>query len=139
VGNALCLVGAIAVFAFLVWYLTGQTIARWSCLAPATCSTQWCGSGRARRRLSALGRLHWHFAADPERDRFQPADRHDELFVSASSRTAPSPQRSRRLFQLIFIVELVSLAIAQGTRGRAHRRTFCSRSRAGARPSGRSP
>jgi serine/threonine protein kinase len=117
-GNALWVVGAMSVFAFLVWYLTGQTIGALFVLAPATVfnAVGWF------LVVLAFGCPLWAgylaFRRRPERDRFQPASSR-ELFVSSYLAHRTFAATVAPVFQLIFIVELVSLAIAQATRGRA--------------------
>ena len=117
-GNALWMAGAMSVFAFLVWYLTGQTIAALFVLAPATVfnAVGWFFV------VVAFGCPLWAgylaFRRRPDRDRFQPATSR-ELFVSGYLAHRTFAATLAPVFQLIFIVELVSLAIAQATRGRA--------------------
>jgi len=116
--SALWVVGAMSVFAFLVWYLTGQTIGALFVLAPATVfnAVGWF------LVVLAVGCPLWAgylaFRRRPERDRFQPATSR-ELFVSGYLAHRTFAAALAPVFQLIFIVELVSLAIAQATRGRA--------------------
>lgn len=108
--------GALVLFAFLVWYLTGQSIAKvlalgppavvnavgWFLLVLAVRYPLWATS-----TLLRLGRQ----ASDP----FRPPST-QELFVSGFLAHRTFSAALAPLFQLVFIVELVVLAILQASR-----------------------
>ena len=109
--------GALVLFAFLVWYLTGQSIAKvltlgppavvnavgWFLLVLAIGYPLWAAS-----TLFRLGRQ----APDP----FRPPST-QELFVSGFLAHRTFAAALAPLFQLVFIVELVVLGILQARRG----------------------
>ena len=110
-------VGALVVFAFLVWYLTGQSVAQVLALGPPAVlnAVGWF------LLVMALGYPLWAVPLSlqqrrAEHDRFRPANR-DEVFISGylSHRTLAAAVAP--LFQLVFIVQLVSFAIAQAVVG----------------------
>jgi serine/threonine protein kinase len=109
--------GALGLFAFVVWYLTGRSIASLLALAPPAVlnATGWF------LVVLALGYPLWA-AFDAfrigrvERDRFRAPDT-DEIFVSGYHAFRTFAASLAPLFQLLFIVELVSLAVAQASRG----------------------
>jgi serine/threonine protein kinase len=108
---------ALVLFAFLVWYLTGQSIAKvlvlgppavlnavgWFLLVLALGYPVW-----ATATLFRLGRK----ATDP----FRPPAA-DELFVSGFLAHRTFAAALAPLFQLVFIVELIVLAVLQAGRG----------------------
>ncbi|MES1187051.1 MAG: serine/threonine-protein kinase [Myxococcales bacterium] len=109
--------GAVLLFAFLVWYLTGQSIATvlavgppavlnavgWFLLVLAAGYPLWAASTafRVSRRQ-----------VDPFRE-----PNAQELFVSGYLAHRTFSAALAPLFQLVFIVELVTLAVISGTRG----------------------
>lgn len=113
--SALWTVGGLGLFAFLVWYLTGQSIAALFVLAPPTV-------------LNAVGwfllvvTLGYPLWAAPralgqsrsERDRFQPASS-EETFISGYFAHRTFAAAVAPLLQLVFLVELVFLAATQAT------------------------
>ncbi len=109
--------GALFLFAFLVWYLTGQSAAKVLALGPPAVlnATGWF------LLVAALGYPLWAAAraiseARREPDRFRAAD-DDQLFVSGYLAHRTFAAALAPVFQLVFIVELVSLAIAKVARG----------------------
>lgn len=109
--NAMWVVGALALFAFLVWYVTGQSIGALFVLAPTTVfnsigwfllvlafryplSSAWVGIRRARA----------------EQDRFQPPPTVD-LYVAGFLSHRSWSAVVAPLFQLVFLVELVVIAL----------------------------
>lgn len=109
--------GALSLFAFLVWYLTGQSIATvlaigppavlnavgWFLLVLAAGYPLWAASTavRVRRRKN-----------DPFGE---PTP--EELFVSGYLAHRSFSAALAPLFQLVFIVELITWAVVQGSRG----------------------
>jgi hypothetical protein len=114
--NALWMLGGLSLFAFLVWYLTGQSISALFVMAPATVfnAAGWF------LLILALGCPLWSaylaLRLRGDRDRFGEATP-DELFVSGYLARRSFAAALAPLFQLVFIVEVVSLAIARATRG----------------------
>jgi serine/threonine protein kinase len=110
-------VGALVTFAFLVWYLTGRSIASvltlgppaalnsvgWFLLIVATSYPLW-----AVFTLMQVDRK--------DRDRFAPPSER-ELFVSGFLAHRSFAAALAPLFQLVFIIQLVAAAVAQATRG----------------------
>jgi len=109
--------GALTLFAFLVWYLTGQSIATvlaigppavlnavgWFLLVLATGYPLWAASTALRVSRQRL---------DPFRE-----PNAKELFVSGYLAHRTFAAALAPLFQLVFIVELVTLAVIQASRG----------------------
>ncbi len=109
--------GALSLFAFLVWYLTGQSAAKVLVLAPpavlnavgwfllvlATGYPLWAAVTALRLSRKEL---------DPFR---QPGP--EELFVSGYLSHRSFSAALAPLFQLVFIVELVTVALLQASRG----------------------
>jgi serine/threonine protein kinase len=109
--------GALVLFAFLVWYLTGQSIRTvlaigppavlnavgWFLLVLAAGYPLWAASTAFRITRREL---------DPFRE---PTP--EELFVSGFLAHRTFSAALAPLFQLVFIVELVILAVIQGSRG----------------------
>jgi serine/threonine protein kinase len=114
--NALWVAGALSLFAFLVWYLTGQTISALFVFAPATVfnAVGWF------LLILALGYPLWSaylaLRAGGSRDRFGPPSAEEQLasgyFAHRTFATALAP-----VFQLVFVAEIASLAIARARRG----------------------
>jgi serine/threonine protein kinase len=109
--------GALVLFAFLVWYLTGKSIAHVLVLAPPVVlnAVGWF--------LLALAVGYPLWAASwalilmrKEPNRFRPPN-NEELFVSGYLAHRSFAATLAPLFQLVFIVELVALAIVQVSRG----------------------
>jgi serine/threonine protein kinase len=113
VGTIASSAGALVLFAFLVWYLTGQSIAKVLTLGPPAVvnAVGWflfvLALGYplwASATLFRLGRK----APDP----FRPPS-NEELFVSGFLAHRTFAAALAPLFQLVFIVELVALAVIQ--------------------------
>jgi serine/threonine protein kinase len=111
--NLLWLAGALGLFAFLVWYLTGQSIAALFPLAPPTVlnTVGWF------LLVVALGYPLWSISiafrvGRRQRDRFAPPDA-DETFVSGYLAHRTLAAALAPLFQLVFILELVGWATAR--------------------------
>ncbi len=109
--NALWLVGALSLFAFLVWYLTGQSIATVVALTPAAVfnAVGWL------LVVIAVGYPLWAASVSlrlsrAEHDRFH-APTSEELFVSGYLAHRTRAATIAPLFQLVFILELVAIAI----------------------------
>src|SRR5690606_16474734 len=105
--------GAALLFAFVVWYLTGQSVTSVFVLAPPTVlnAVGWF------LLIVALGYPLWSSLlalrqARSEHDRFRPATE-QELFFSGYLTHRTFAAALAPLFQLIFIVELVVLAATQ--------------------------
>ena len=109
--------GALSLFAFLVWYLTGQSIAAvlavgppavlnavgWFLLVLAAGYPLWAASTALRVSRRQV---------DPFRE-----PNAQELFVSGYLAHRTFSAALAPLFQLVFIVELVTLAVISGSRG----------------------
>jgi tRNA A-37 threonylcarbamoyl transferase component Bud32 len=116
--NALWLAGALGIFAFLVWYLTGQSVATVVALTPSTVFNAfgWL------LVVMAVGFPLWGLVTTfrvnrGERDRFMPATS-EELFVSGFLAHRTFSASVAPLFQLVFVLEIFVTAIAQATMGR---------------------
>jgi serine/threonine protein kinase len=112
-------IGALVAFAFLVWYLTGRSIAKVLALGPpaALNSVGWF------LLIMAASYPLWAIASlmredRKERDRFA-APSESELFVSGFLAHRSFAAALAPLFQLVFIVQLVAAAVAQASRGQA--------------------
>ena len=109
--------GALVLFAFLVWYLTGQSIAKVLTLGPPAIvnAVGWfllvLAVGYPLWATSTLFRLGRR-ASDP----FRPPST-EELFVSGFLAHRTFSAALAPLFQLVFIVELIALASIQASRG----------------------
>ncbi|HYQ47075.1 MAG TPA: serine/threonine-protein kinase [Polyangiaceae bacterium] len=109
--------GALVLFAFLVWYLTGQSIAKVLTLGPPAVvnAVGWfllvLAVGYPFWAMSTLFRLGRR-ASDPFR-----APSTQELFVSGFLAHRTFSAALAPLFQLVFIVELIALASLQASRG----------------------
>jgi hypothetical protein len=115
--RVLWLLGAFAGFAFLVWYLTGRSVATlvaltpavvfntvgWLLLAMAVSYPLWAAWTAFRMTRAA----HDHFRA-PTRE---------ELFVSGYLAHRTRAAAIAPLFQLVFIVDLIVVTVARATRG----------------------
>jgi hypothetical protein len=111
-------VGALVAFAFLVWYLTGRSIAKVLSLGPpaALNSVGWF------LLISATSYPLWAVVTllredRKARDRFA-APTQSELFVSGFLAHRSFAAALAPLFQLVFIVQLVVVAVSQASRGR---------------------
>jgi serine/threonine protein kinase len=109
--------GALLLFAFLVWYLTGSSIATVLAIAPPAVlkAVGWF------LLVLAVGYPLWAITSAfrvsrRELDPFREPS-HEELFVSGFLAHRSFAAALAPLFQLVFIVELVALAIAQAHRG----------------------
>ena len=114
--NALWLMGALALFAFLVWYLTGQSVATIVVLTPAAVFN---AVGWLLLVLTA-GYPLWAATTSlrlsrAEHERFR-APRSEELFVSGYLAHRTRAATIVPLFQLVFMVELVGIAVSQVSR-----------------------
>jgi serine/threonine protein kinase len=108
--------GALGFFAFLVWYLTGHSIGAILALAPPSVfnAVGWFLLVLAvRYPLWAASVLVSN--ARSEHDRFSPPST-EEVFVSGYSAHRTFAAALAPVFQLIFVVELVTGAVAQVTR-----------------------
>ena len=107
--------GAVALFAFLVWYLTGQSIGVVLALAPPAVFN---ALGWLLLMLSVRYPLWAAYVAfsqsRTEHDRFREPTT-EELFVSGYMAHRTFAATLAPIFQLIFVVELVSIAVKQGT------------------------
>jgi len=116
-GSAVSSGGALVLFAFLVWYLTGQSIAKVLTLGPPAIvnAVGWfllvLAVGYPLWATSTLFRLGRR-ASDP----FRPPST-EELFVSGFLAHRTFSAALAPLFQLVFIVELIALASIQASRG----------------------
>ncbi len=112
--------GALVMFAFLVWYLTGRSIGTVLTLGPPAVlnSVGWF------LLIVATSYPLWAIVTfmredRKERDRFA-APSENELFVSGFLAHRSFAAALAPLFQLVFIVELVAAAVTQATRGSVH-------------------
>src|SRR5450432_1941271 len=110
-------VGALVAFAFLVWYLTGRSIAKVLTLGPPAALNSVCWF----LLIVAAGYPLWTVATlmredRKERDRFA-APSQSELFVSGFLAHRSFAAALAPLFQLVFIVQLVAAAVSQATPG----------------------
>lgn len=111
--GALWTIGGLGLFAFLVWYLTGQSIAALFVLAPPTVlnAVGWF------LLIVALGYPLWaapraFASARAERGRFRPAGP-DETFISGYFAHRTLAAAVAPLSQLVFLVELMFLAATE--------------------------
>ncbi len=109
--NALWLVGALAMFAFLVRYLTGHSIATVVVLTPAAVFT----AGGWVLLVMVVGYPLWAAGASlrlsrAEHERFR-APRSEELFVAGYLAHRTRAATIAPLFQMVFLIELVVLAV----------------------------
>ncbi len=116
--NLLWTVGGLSLFAFLVWYLTGESIAALFVLAPATVfnAVGWF------LFVLALGVPLWsvYLALRPrgDRDRFAPPSA-DERFIGRYLAHRTLSAAVAPVFQLIFIGKIASFAIGMIRAGHA--------------------
>jgi hypothetical protein len=110
--NALWLLGALAMFAFLVWYLTGHSIGTVLVLTPPAVFTAvgWL------LLVMAVGHPLWAARTSlrlsrAEHERFR-APRYEELFVAGYLAHRTRAATIVPLFQLVFMIELVALAVS---------------------------
>jgi hypothetical protein len=117
IGSIVSSAAAAVLFAFLVWYLTGQSIAKVLALGPPAVvnAVGWfllvLAIGYPLWGTSTLLRL-----GRQESDPFRPPNT-EETFVSGFLAHRTFAAALAPLFQLVFIVELVALAILQAGRG----------------------
>ncbi|HVJ17995.1 MAG TPA: serine/threonine-protein kinase [Polyangiaceae bacterium] len=119
-GNVLWVAGAVSLFVFLIWYLTGQSAAKVLTLGPPAVlnAVGWF------LLVLALGYPLWAAARAlrairDEHDIFAPPNA-DQLFIAGYLAHRTYAAALAPLFQLVFIVELVTVAIARLARGAAH-------------------
>jgi protein kinase-like protein len=115
--SALWLVGALALFAFLVWYLTGQSIATVVALTPSVAFNAFGWMllvMAAGYPLWAAGTALRTGRGEP--DHFRPPTS-DELFVSGYFAHRTLAAAIAPLFQLISVVEVFVVAVPQAVRG----------------------
>jgi serine/threonine protein kinase len=108
--------GALGLIAFLVWYLTGQTIGAVLVLAPPAVFNAF---GWFLLVLSARYPLWAAYVAlshRGEHDRYRPPSE-EELFVSGYSAHRTFAASFAPIFQLTFVVELITVGVAQARRG----------------------
>lgn len=115
--NLLWSAGALIMFAFLVWYLTGQSIAAVLVLGPSGVLN---AAGWFLLTL-AVGYPLWSGVqairqSRVEHDRFRPPD-DDEIFVSGYLAHRTFAAALAPVFQLIFMVELISVTLQRLSRG----------------------
>jgi serine/threonine protein kinase len=114
--NVLWTAGAVVLFAFLVWYLTGQSIATVLAIGPPAVlnAVGWfllvLSAGYPLWALSTTLRVTRR-ELDPFRE-----PNEQELFVSGYLAHRTFSAALAPLFQLVFIVELVVLAVIEGSR-----------------------
>jgi serine/threonine protein kinase len=114
--NVVWTAGAIVLFAFLVWYLTGQSIATVLAIGPPAVlnAVGWfllvLSAGYPLWAVSTALRVTRR-ELDPFRE-----PNEQELFVSGYLAHRTFSAALAPLFQLVFIVELVALAIMEGSR-----------------------
>jgi serine/threonine protein kinase len=114
--NVVWTAGAIVLFAFLIWYLTGQSIATVLAIGPPAVlnAVGWfllvLSAGYPLWAVSTALRVTRR-ELDPFREPNQ-----QELFVSGYLAHRTFSAALAPLFQLVFIVELVALAIIEGSR-----------------------
>jgi serine/threonine protein kinase len=114
--NVVWTAGAIVLFAFLVWYLTGQSIATVLAIGPPAVlnAVGWfllvLSAGYPLWAVSTTLRVTRR-ELDPFRE-----PNEQELFVSGYLAHRTFSAALAPLFQLVFIVELVALAIIEGSR-----------------------
>jgi serine/threonine protein kinase len=115
--SAAWIVGALLLFAFLVWYLTGKSIEKVLVLGPPAVlnAVGWFLFAVALGYpLWAVGTALRQLRKDPNRFRAPTAE---ERFVSGFLAHRTFAAAIAPLFQLVFIVELVTLAALQARRG----------------------
>ena len=116
-GSIVSSASALVLFAFLVWYLTGQSIAKVLVLGPPAVvnAVGWfllvLAVGYPLWATSTLFRL-----GRKDSDPFRPPSS-EEIFVSGFLAHRTFSAALAPLFQLVFIVELVVLAVLQAGRG----------------------
>jgi hypothetical protein len=110
--NALWLVAALALFAFLIWYLTGQSIVKVVVLPPAVVFTAlgWL------LFVMAVGYPLWAAKTSfrlsrAEHERFRPPGS-EELFVAGYLGHRTRSATIVPIFQLLFMIELVAIAVS---------------------------
>jgi serine/threonine protein kinase len=114
--NVVWTAGAVVLFAFLVWYLTGQSIATVLAIGPPAVmnAVGWfllvLSAGYPLWAVSTALRVTRR-ELDPFRE-----PNEQELFVSGYLAHRTFSAALAPLFQLVFIVELVALAIMEGSR-----------------------
>jgi tRNA A-37 threonylcarbamoyl transferase component Bud32 len=115
--NVLWIVGALGLFAFLVWYLTGQSVATVVALTPSAVfnSVGWL------LVVMALGYPLWGAVTNVrvgrgERDRFL-APSSVEIFVSGYLAQRTCSASIAPLFQLVFVVEIFATAMTHASGG----------------------
>jgi serine/threonine protein kinase len=116
-GNVLWVAGALLLFAFLIWYLTGQSATEVLTLGPPAVlnAVGWF------LLVLALGYPLWAAARAvqdirAEHDRFSPPNQ-NQLFIAGYLAHRTYAAALAPLFQLVFIVELVTVAVAHMARG----------------------
>lgn len=118
--NGMWIVGALGLFAFLVWYLTGQSIASVVALAPPAVlnAVGWF------LVVMALGYPLWaaFFSfrqSRIEHDRFRPPNT-EEVFVSGFLAHRTFAAALAPVFQLVFVLEVVAFAVLEAFGGVAN-------------------
>lgn len=124
--NALWVVGGLCLFAFLVWYLTGQSIAVLFALAPATAFNAFGWFLLIMAVRCPLWAVYLALRPSGERDRFRPPSS-EETFISGYLAHRTFAAALAPLFQLVFILEVLSLAAAQASRGQTYSGEFVQR------------
>ncbi len=116
--NLLWSAGALALFAFLIWYLTGQSLSAVLVLGPSGV----LNAAGWYLFVLAVGYPLWSAVhafrqSRADHDRFRPPDS-QELFVSGYLAHRSYAAAVAPLFQLIFIVELISVSVHRATLGK---------------------
>jgi hypothetical protein len=116
--NALWFVGGFGLFAFLVWYLTGQSIATVVALTPPAVfnAIGWLLVVMAAGYPLWGATTSFRMSRAQAHERFRPATS-EELFVSGYLAHRTFAAALAPLFQLIFIVEVFAVAVSQASRG----------------------
>ena len=115
--NALWLFGALGLFAFLVWYLTGQSVATVVALTPSAVfdSVGWLLVVMAAGYPLWGANTSFRISRRPH-DRFRRPSS-DEVFVSGYLAHRTLAAAVAPLFQLVFLVELFAVAMSEASRG----------------------
>jgi serine/threonine protein kinase len=115
--NVLWFSGALGLFAFLVWYLTGQSVATVVALTPSAVfdSVGWLLVVMATSYPLWGANTSFRISRRPH-DRFR-APTSEELFVSGYLAHRTLAAAVAPLFQLVFIVELFAVAITEASHG----------------------
>src|SRR5690606_23628654 len=116
--NVLWMGGGFGLFAFLVWYLTGQSIATVVALTPPAVFTAigWLLVVMAAGYPLWGATKSFRMSRSGDHDRFRAATS-EELFVSGYLAHRTFAASLAPVFQLVFIVEILAAAIPRASRG----------------------